>query len=495
MGYRIAAITVSVALGLLSAALMATAADWQMQGGNRGHTGSSEDQITLPISLQWMYRTDDMGRNRASAVTDGGKIFFCTEKVVFCLHEDSGDLLWQYPSKGKLASSIWNTPLAVDGILYVPLLSGSLIALDEEAGTPVWTYNAKKSIGNSPTFYNGAVYFGSADKKLYAIEAKAGTPVWQDGSFSAPESVISAPTIADDLVFFTCNDLHVYAVDAASGEARWSQPLPFPAPGMSPVASKGLVFVPTTHGILALNTRGGAARWLFKTEGVMRASPAVSEAGVFFGTDSGDVLCVDLFGKKQWEVRLDGGVRSEPAVSGDTVFVGTTTGVFYGLDARSGKELWSYRPEKGITEERKAVYFGFYAQPTVANGSLYLVTERGDLLAFSSAVKDTAPPTISYMQRKADKPISGEPPVKISAVVEDLGSGLDPDSIRLALDDKPVTHEFDSKSGRITYETKKTQPVIPMADGTHKVTLTVSDASGNSVTKTWTFTVDNSLRG
>ena len=90
--------------------------------------------------------------------------------------------------------------------------------------------------------------------------------------------------------------------------------------------------------------------------------------------------------------------------------------------------------------------------------------------------------------------ISGEPPVKISASVEDLGSGVDSSSIQLMLDDETVTHEFDSKTGRITYETKKTQPVIPLSDGPHRVTLTLCDSAGNSVIETWTFTVDNSLR-
>ena len=83
---------------------------------------------------------------------------------MYCLNEETGDLRWRYPSKGKLASTIWNTPLAADGIVYVPLLSGALVALDGDQGTPVWTFNAKKSIGNSPTFYRGAIYFGSSDR-------------------------------------------------------------------------------------------------------------------------------------------------------------------------------------------------------------------------------------------------------------------------------------------------------------------------------------------
>lgn len=492
---RLAAITACAFFGLAGAAAPTSAADWGMLGGDPAHTGSAQDELSLPISLQWMYRTDTGGKNRASVVTEGGKIFFCTEKVVRCLNEETGDLRWQYPSKGKLASSIWNTPLAVDGILYVPLLSGSLIALDAESGTPVWTFNAKKAVGNSPTFHKGAVYFGSADKKLYAIDAKSGSPVWQGGSFAAPESIISSPTIAEDLIFFTCNDLHVYALDAASGEPRWSQPLPFPAPGMSPVAREGIVFVPTSNGILALNARGGAVRWFFKTLRTMKCSPAASESGLFFGTDSGDIYCVDFYGKKVWKVRLEGAVRAEPTVSGDLVFAATATGVVYALDIPSGEIVWSYRLEKALTKDKKAVYFGVFAQPTVANGSLYLVTERGDLLAFSSAVKDTAAPAISRLRPKSDEPISGEPPVKISASAEDLGSGLDPDSIQLMLDDEGVTAEFDEKTGKISYETKRTQPVIPLPDGTHTVRLSVSDAAGNTATKTWAFTVDNSLRG
>jgi outer membrane protein assembly factor BamB len=471
------------------------AGDWQMLGGDPAHTGCSDSKIQLPISLQWMYRSDVEGRNRASVVSDGEKLFFCTEKVVRCLNKETGDLRWEYPSKGQLASQIWSTPLAAGGMVYVPLLSGALIAIDTETGSPVWTFNAKSAIGNSPTFYNGAVFFGSDDRKLYCVEAKGGTPVWKDGAFQAPGSVVSSPTIADELVFFVCNDLHVYALDAASGEPRWSQGLPFPAPGMSPVSAAGILFVPTTNGIVALNTRGGAARWFYKTESTTAASPAVSGDKLFFGTDKGEVICLDFFGKKLWATELDSSVKASPAISGDLVFAATIVGTIYAIDLKSGQVMWSYKPEQALTAEKKEVYFGVYAQPTISDKTVYVITQRGDLLAFSSIVEDTAPPEIEKTLPQSGKPISGQPPVKVSASVEDLGSGVDPDSIELWLDDKAVTPEFDTKTRRVTYETPKTQPVVPLADGAHTVKLSVKDYAGNTAVKTWTFTVDNTIAG
>jgi hypothetical protein len=56
-----------------------------------------------------------------------------------------------------------------------------------------------------------------------------------------------------------------------------------------------------------------------------------------------------------------------------------------------------------------------------------------------------------------------------------------------------VDFTYQPNTGWVFYKTAVTQPVQPLADGRHTVTLKVSDWKGNTATSTWSFVVDNTL--
>lgn len=269
---RFLAPAIAVLIGLLTAqATTAETVDWPYYGGDEGgkrHTNAS--QLTPGnvgnLEVAWTYRTGDVS-------TDA-----------------------------QLSSSFQNTPLMIDGTLYVCTPFNRVIALDATSGEERWTYDP--ALDNSVRYGNHNVCRGLAhwvhdnsgtddacqkrlfmatnDARLIALDAKTGLPCPHFGNdgvvtmgptadlaFPGEFQVTSAPVIIDGVVVVgsAISDNWradappgtVRAYDLHTGAQRWQfNPLIQPTDGdfiaghanvwssLSVDTERGLVFLPTS---------------------------------------------------------------------------------------------------------------------------------------------------------------------------------------------------------------------------------------------------------
>jgi hypothetical protein len=77
--------------------------------------------------------------------------------------------------------------------------------------------------------------------------------------------------------------------------------------------------------------------------------------------------------------------------------------------------------------------------------------------------------------------------LSVSAVFDDgTGSGVDPNSVRLLIDGNDVTEAATVNSSFVTW-----RPTRDLAAGVHSVTVTARDRAGNTLTRSWEFTVSD----
>lgn len=126
-------------------------------------------------------------------------------------------------------------------------------------------------------------------------------------------------------------------------EVLWTFRPPKRATAAVAVAGK-LVFLPTGHGLYALDKDTGERKWFFRCDPV-RSRPVAVGGFVYFATLSGRLYAVEMAdGEERW--RWDGarGYHFAPstgiAISQGTVIV-PGPGALLGLDAITGKRLWS----------------------------------------------------------------------------------------------------------------------------------------------------------
>ena len=127
------------------------------------------------------------------------------------------------------------------------------------------------------------------------------------------------PTFADGKLYLISTDGKIEALDAATGKEVWEQ-----------------------------STRVGSGIWPFKhkkpgPDARYAGGPTVLGNLLVVGTLDGHVYGMDATsGKQLWSATVDDEVVSPPAIDASTVFVRTNSGYVYAFDANSGERKWLY---------------------------------------------------------------------------------------------------------------------------------------------------------
>lgn len=494
-------------------------ADSAMFRGNSGLTGEYAEKITLPLALSWRHTAGYAGYNASSPAVVGETAYFATGDRFHAVDANSGAIRWRFPQDQPLPTRINTSPAVGEGMVYFGGGDGVLYALNASNGRLTWKFDTRSSIGSSPALVEGVLYFGSSDGRVWALDAKTGSEVttWK-GGYRASDEISGAPAVSNGVVYVLSLDQVLHAVGAATGKLRSSIRLGGSVLRMSPVVDGDYVYVGAGSNLYCFLARNlQLQRWYVTLPNDISSSPAVSEKGVFVVTNDNLVYSFEnRTGRPRWKAptKLEFDVVAPPSISGNLLFIGTTQGGVYALDADSGAIKWVYITQPSSTRNDAIVSStNVAAAPVIANNTLYVLSDDGALSAFRSDLVDTTPPVISNITIE-DRPemgivLNGAPPIRFQAKLVDEGSGINPDSIRIMIDgegitrrppgpenrDKPGFH-YDLSNATLEYETpvpSSASRIVPLADGRHTLTITASDWFGNVSTKTWSFTVDNSV--
>ncbi|MBR2124707.1 MAG: PQQ-binding-like beta-propeller repeat protein [Acetobacter sp.] len=153
---------------------------------------------------------------------------------------------------------------------------------------------------------------------------------------------------------------------------------------VSPVVHNGRLFVMDAQGVVrAFSWPGMHKLWKLNPKSKKSRS---SNLGGGIGVDGDTLYIVDgvaqalavhvATGKVKWRVNINTPGRSAPTIANGKVFFGTIDERFFALDAKTGRQVWSYAATKAET-----TVFGQPA-PAFSNGTVVAGFGGGDLVAF-----------------------------------------------------------------------------------------------------------------
>lgn len=141
-----------------------------------------------------------------------GWIIAATSGHLTAYRADDGRQVWRHESGAQRERA------TIEGdTLYVPLVDGSLKALDLQTGQPRWI----QTFGGAPTevlAFADRVYVGSADKRFYCLKAATGEVDWQ---FFVGAPSRGRPAADARHVYVGAMDNLVRAFDRRSGAMKW----------------------------------------------------------------------------------------------------------------------------------------------------------------------------------------------------------------------------------------------------------------------------------
>ena len=195
---------------------------------------------------------------------------------------------------------------------------------------------------------------------VYVVDRRTGKPIRRSDPFVPLANTFAQPTLKG-----------VRMLPGANGGSEWSPTAYSP--------ETGYLYVLGLHQPM-----------LYKVRSQPFQPPAMWLGGAFVGTGEpqyGLFSAVDLAtGKVVWQKRVkDPMVGGALATGGGVVFTGTPDGQFLAYDAKSGKQVWSYKAEGGVNAPPITYSVGGRQFVAVAAGGNYQINapRSDDMLAFA----------------------------------------------------------------------------------------------------------------
>lgn len=373
--------------------------EWPQGGGFPDHAMGN---LALPGTLERKWRSSigsGSGRLRlvSPPIVSEGHIFALDSRSrLTALTEADGKEVWQTDLKPEdTRGSSFGGGIAIEqGVLYAATGYAELMALNPANGKIIWRKHIPAPARGGPTVVKGRVVAQTIDNQTVAVVARTGDPEWNHSGILEPAGLVGSvsPAANANAVVAPYSSGEVTALRVENGRPLWQDNLATIRRGAAlsgiadirgmPVIDRGLVIVVSHSGrTVAIDERTGARVWDAEVGGVNTPCPAGEF--IFVLTNDNELVALQrTTGRVRWAKTLDRFedpedkksapvVWSGPVLAGDRLWVVGSNEQMLGLSPADGRVM--------STIELPAP--GFIA-PVVANGTLYVLTDDGDLVAY-----------------------------------------------------------------------------------------------------------------
>jgi outer membrane protein assembly factor BamB len=329
-------------------------------------------------------------------VADGLAFAMDAKGSVSAFDIETGNLRWRKSHEDlALDEGIFGGGLAYDaGRLFIALTTGTVIRLDGGDGSELWRQALSLPLRSAPAVADGVVLVLTADNQVYALDQETGQPTWRHAGFFEASGVLGGPSPAVDggIAVVPYSSAEVFALRIDNGRPLWSDTLERPrrTQGLAaindidgaPVIDNGRVYVGGRGGqMAAIDMRRGVRAWDADLAAV--DTPWVVGDFLYLLTERSEVVClVRKDGRIRWVAQLPLHVDPEDTSSDAIKWKGPVLAGERLYLASSDGELITLSPFDGSEVGRTSLPAPAAATPVVADGTVFILTEDADLLAY-----------------------------------------------------------------------------------------------------------------
>ena len=374
--------------------------DWPQSGGLATHAMhhlAAGQELKLAWQAAIGAGAAGAGQLLARPVVAGQRVYALdADGVISAFDGQSGKRAWRLEPEGlDPDGAVLGGGLAYDGgWLFVTLSSGEVLGLNAESGTEIWRQNLGLPLRAAPTVANGLVLVTTADNQLYALDGESGRPLWRHAGFFEGVGMLggASPAADGDLVVVPYSSAEVFGLRLDNGRPLWSDTVQRPR---------------RTEALAQINDIDG--------------NPVIDGDRVYVGGYGGQMAAIDLRrGFRAWDI--DVGTTQTPWVAGDFLYVLTARGEIVCLLRENGRVRWvsplprltdpddphstpitwsgpilvgdrlllagsngqalTVSPYNGEVMGRLNLPGPVLTPPVAAGGTVYLLTEDAELLAY-----------------------------------------------------------------------------------------------------------------
>ncbi|WP_246162121.1 PQQ-like beta-propeller repeat protein [Roseovarius faecimaris] len=342
----------------------------------------------------------DGRKNRITAdpVVADGRVFTLDAEARVSAVSTSGELLWTrdlVPTNDSGQDATGGGLALGDGKLFISSGFGLMTALDPATGNEIWQQNLRATGSGKPTVKDGLVYLVAGDDVAWALDTDTGRIEWRLSASPDIQNVIGgpAPAVTDKYVIFAFGSGEIQGAFRKGGLRLWDSQVAGQRRGFSaarigditsdPVVVGDRIYVGTHSGrTVALNIGNGERIWTATDGPLNTVWPA--DNSVFLINDRNELLRLNAEdGTRVWSKTLSFFTKNRPRqqteifghygpiIAGGNLIVVSNDGLMRLYDPATGAERGTVEIPGGAT-----------TNPAVAGGTLYVVSTKGQLLAF-----------------------------------------------------------------------------------------------------------------
>lgn len=490
--------------------------------------------ITGPTPLAWRWAESAKASPSGTPQILGDNVIVAVGGRVYSLNKSTGNLNWRFPSGEAIAGSFSHGCVVNNGTVYAGGDEKGVYAIDANTGSLKWQYVSDSPVTSNVVAAGNSVAFIANKQILTTLDASTGQKI---GTPSPSQSIIHDDIAAfGDQVIYTTQRGRMVSFDTSSSRAKWDVDFRSLKPTGNFSIFNDRIYVNSSNFLICVRASTGSAIWQENVGRDLIGKPAASESGIASLTARGELYFFNTNGRPMFGKPTPIGIPAgSPSYVGTMVSIPTSNGAINLVDPKSSTIVWSYvispivrqsvrsnaagggggeagtgggAADGGIggggalggaggTQAQQDTQVRTYTvpagTPVLSGNSLFVLTQDASLLMFDRDLGvDLTAPSVEMLWPFPGNDIAGKAPLEMIFKLEDLGIGINPDSIKVTINGKEYVHRI-SNDGFLSILIISRGANAQIANGRAKIVVTAADWLGNVQSKEFSVLVDNAL--